>query len=64
VTKTETVRVTPPPSYVQVYEVPSFVGDKNRDLLFWALDMQELLRKHNQDKQALRKWRQSVKEEN
>jgi len=35
-------------------------GKKNRDLLIWALDLKEVLRKHNEDKRALQDWMKAV----
>jgi len=35
-------------------------GEKNRDLLIWALDLKEVLQKHNEDKQALQDWMKAV----
>lgn len=60
VTQTEFVYVTPPPAYVQTYDLPEVGGKKNRDLLIWALDMKEVVRLHNEDKQALQDWMEAV----
>ena len=62
VVKTEYIRVTPPESYIQTYDIPALAGRKNRDLLIWALDMREMLQIHNEDKRALQKWAVEVKE--
>lgn len=64
ITKTEYVYVTPPEAYVQTYEIPEFKGDKNRDLLMWSLDLQEVLKMHNQDKKALQDWIDAVGDKN
>ena len=46
----------PPTVYLQEVEEPKFVGQSNRHLLAWALEMREALRLANSDKKALREW--------
>jgi len=60
VTRTERVYVTPPKEYLRAYETPEITGTKNRALLMWGLDLQEIAEKHNEDKRALQRWRQSI----
>lgn len=59
-TKTQIVYVPPPPVYLMKYPVPKIRGNKNRDLLDWALELRELNEKHNEDKQALVDWTKEV----
>ena len=59
-TRTERVYVTPPKEYLRTYETPAMSGTKNRALLIWGLDLQEIAEKHNEDKRALQRWRQSI----
>lgn len=60
----EYVYVAPPKQYLEQYPVPEIRGHKNRDLLVWALDMQEIIKMHNADKQALADWRAGIDTEN
>ena len=62
VVKTDYVYVTPPAAYMQTYPVPELTGEKNRDLLMWALDLAETARMHNQDKRALQEWKAGIPE--
>ena len=48
--------MAPPAVYLQEVPEPRFVGQNNRHLLAWALELREALRLANSDKAALRDW--------
>ncbi len=62
VTRTERVYVPPPQEYIRTIKIPEMTGGKNKDLLLWGLDLQKIVKQHNQDKKALQKWRDSIPE--
>jgi hypothetical protein len=47
----------PPPSLLEPCPVPQFVGSHNGDLLTYVRELFEALTACNDDKAALRKWR-------
>lgn len=60
VTKTEHVYVTPPPAYLQTYDLPELQGNQNRHLLGLILDQKEIIKMQNENVRALRYWRKLV----
>ena len=62
IVRTEYVYIPPPEQYLQEYKEPEVLGRTHEDLLYWALDMREVNRLHESDKQALREWREEMME--
>ena len=61
VVKTETKVRTMPSEYLRDCPVPELSGERNEDLLEWALSLRVSLKSCNADKAAARKWSKAAR---
>nr|WP_161635962.1 hypothetical protein [Desulfonatronovibrio hydrogenovorans] len=53
--------MTPPAAWLVKRHPLEFDGETNSDLLHYAIDLLEIIEKHNQDKDMIQLWQEEVK---